>query len=284
MGRRATGRTPTVVTFASAPARRATATRSSSCRSLERRLELLEEAGMEDALAVEFTLGAGGAGSRRSSRSSTSARSAPRSSWPAPTSASGGRARRPEPARQLGFDVRPVPLVEGVSSTHIRQLLRAGEIAAAARLLGRPAEVEGTVVAGDARGGTLGFPDREPRGAARAARAGVRDLRRGRRRATGPPSRSASTRTTAGASAGSRRSSSTSRATSTGVGSWSSSGGGCARSARSQARPSWSPDRAGRRGDARGRRPERSPEARKLHESASCALSGSISTWRQLDS
>jgi riboflavin kinase/FMN adenylyltransferase len=59
---------------------------------------------------------------------------------------------------RLGFDVRPVPLVEGVSSSRIRQLLAAGEIAGAAQLLGRPAEVEGTVVAGDARGGTLGYP------------------------------------------------------------------------------------------------------------------------------
>ncbi|HEV2713015.1 MAG TPA: riboflavin biosynthesis protein RibF [Gaiellaceae bacterium] len=58
----------------------------------------------------------------------------------------------------LGFDVRRVPLVEGISSTRIRQLLHAGEIEAAARLLGRPPEVEGTVVAGDARGGTLGYP------------------------------------------------------------------------------------------------------------------------------
>jgi riboflavin kinase / FMN adenylyltransferase len=58
----------------------------------------------------------------------------------------------------LGFDVRPVPLVEGVSSSRIRQLLAAGEIEGAAELLGRPPEVEGTVVAGDARGGTLGYP------------------------------------------------------------------------------------------------------------------------------
>ena len=58
----------------------------------------------------------------------------------------------------LGFDVRRVPLVEGISSTRIRQLLHAGEIEAAARLLGRSPEVEGTVVAGDARGGTLGYP------------------------------------------------------------------------------------------------------------------------------
>ena len=50
--------------------------------------------------------------------------------------------------RQLGFDVRPVPLAEGISSSHIRQLLRAGEVEAAARLLGRPAEVEGVVVGG----------------------------------------------------------------------------------------------------------------------------------------
>jgi riboflavin kinase / FMN adenylyltransferase len=59
---------------------------------------------------------------------------------------------------QAGFDSRAVPLVEGVSSSRIRDLLRGGEVERAARLLGRPAEVEGMVVAGDARGGTLGFP------------------------------------------------------------------------------------------------------------------------------
>lgn len=60
--------------------------------------------------------------------------------------------------RRLGLDVQPVPLVEGVSSSRIRELLRAGEVRGAARLLGRPFELEGTVVAGDQRGGTLGFP------------------------------------------------------------------------------------------------------------------------------
>ena len=60
--------------------------------------------------------------------------------------------------RALGFDARPVPIVEGVSSTTIRKLLQAGEIERAARLLGRPPEVEGMVVTGDERGGTLGFP------------------------------------------------------------------------------------------------------------------------------
>jgi riboflavin kinase/FMN adenylyltransferase len=33
-----------------------------------------------------------------------------------------------------------------------------GDVEGAAKLLGRPVEVEGIVVAGDARGGTLGFP------------------------------------------------------------------------------------------------------------------------------
>ncbi len=54
--------------------------------------------------------------------------------------------------------MRVVPLVPGVSSTEIRRLAAAGEVRAAAPLLGRPLEVEGTVVSGDARGGTLGFP------------------------------------------------------------------------------------------------------------------------------
>ena len=69
-----------------------------------------------------------------------------------------GRSGDLELLRRLGLDVRAVPLVEGASSTRIRDLLRAGEVERAARLLGRPAEVAGTVVAGDARGGTLGFP------------------------------------------------------------------------------------------------------------------------------
>jgi riboflavin kinase/FMN adenylyltransferase len=59
---------------------------------------------------------------------------------------------------QLGFDVRRVPLVDGVSSSHIRALLAAGDVVHAAELLGRPAEVEGTVVTGDRRGAGLGFP------------------------------------------------------------------------------------------------------------------------------
>ena len=61
-----------------------------------------------------------------------------------------------------GFDVLGMRLVatgsEAVSSTRIRALLHAGEVAQAAALLGRPHEVRGTVMHGDARGRELGFP------------------------------------------------------------------------------------------------------------------------------
>ncbi len=51
-----------------------------------------------------------------------------------------------------------MPLVDGVSSTEIRRLAASGLVGEAAALLGRPLEVDGTVVSGDQRGGTLGFP------------------------------------------------------------------------------------------------------------------------------
>jgi riboflavin kinase/FMN adenylyltransferase len=48
---------------------------------------------------------------------------------------------------------------EPVSSTRIRRLLAAGDVAGAARLLGRHHQVRGTVVRGDGRGGPeLGYP------------------------------------------------------------------------------------------------------------------------------
>ena len=71
-----------------------------------------------------------------------------------------GRRRRGDTGllASLGLDVQIVDPVDGVSSSRIRELLHEGDVIGAARLLGRPAEVEGVVVAGDQRGGTLGFP------------------------------------------------------------------------------------------------------------------------------
>jgi len=59
---------------------------------------------------------------------------------------------------RLGIEVREAPFVPGISSRQIRELVTEGDVRAAAALLGRPVEVEGLVVSGDARGGTLGFP------------------------------------------------------------------------------------------------------------------------------
>jgi riboflavin kinase/FMN adenylyltransferase len=69
-----------------------------------------------------------------------------------------GRSGDLDTLARLGFETVPVPLVEGVSSTLIRQLVRDGDLTRAASLLERPVEVEGTVVAGNQRGGTLGYP------------------------------------------------------------------------------------------------------------------------------
>jgi riboflavin kinase / FMN adenylyltransferase len=63
---------------------------------------------------------------------------------------------------QRGFETSVVKMVEVegeiVSSTHIRGLVAAGEVAAAARFLGAPFHMRGIVADGDKRGRTLGFP------------------------------------------------------------------------------------------------------------------------------
>jgi riboflavin kinase / FMN adenylyltransferase len=62
----------------------------------------------------------------------------------------------------LGIDVaviRPVAIGDtSCSSTRIRELVAAGDTVGAARLLGRPFELEGPVVRGAGRGRGLGFP------------------------------------------------------------------------------------------------------------------------------
>jgi riboflavin kinase/FMN adenylyltransferase len=59
---------------------------------------------------------------------------------------------------QLGFEILDVTPIPGVSSSSIRAALREGDVGVAAAQLGRPFELDGVVVAGDQRGGTLGYP------------------------------------------------------------------------------------------------------------------------------
>ena len=151
------GLRPTVVTFDPHP-RAALGNRVDLLSTLGRRLQLLAACGIEDVLVVEFTpeiaeltatefardvLGVIGAEVVVAGQGFRFGR---------------GREGDCDLLRSLGLDAREVPLVAGVSSTRIRSHAAAGEMEAAARLLGRPLEVDGVVVGGDRRGGTLGFP------------------------------------------------------------------------------------------------------------------------------
>jgi riboflavin kinase/FMN adenylyltransferase len=126
--------------------------------TLERRIELLEESGVDEVLVVEFTPEL--AAREPAEFAESLLRQIGAKVIVVGESFRFGRAAAGDPAllRRLGFDVRTVPTLEGVSSTNVRNLLREGDVVGAARLLGRPAEVEGTVVLGDQRGGTLGYP------------------------------------------------------------------------------------------------------------------------------
>jgi riboflavin kinase/FMN adenylyltransferase len=126
--------------------------------SLQRRLELLEEVGLDETLVIEFSLEF--ARLRPEEFADRVLRPIGAEVVVAGSNFRFGRGRSGdlELLSRLGFGVRPVELVESVSSSDIRRLLHAGEIERAAQELGRPPEVEGVVVAGDQRGGTLGFP------------------------------------------------------------------------------------------------------------------------------
>ena len=154
---RATGLAPTVITFDPHP-RIALGNRVELLTTLARKLELLEDAGIETALVASFTpefqqlvpeefaerylrgIGAetvvAGADFRFGVR----------------------RSGDLDLLERLGFSVVIPEEVDGVSSTAIRTALAEGDVVSAARMLGRPFELDGTVVAGHQRGGTLGFP------------------------------------------------------------------------------------------------------------------------------
>jgi len=151
------GLEPTVITFDPHP-RIAMGNRVDILTTLERRLELLAEAGVAETLVAAFTpelqrltpdefiatylVGTGAEavavgpdfrfGQRRS----------------------GDRAT----LERAGLAVLEVEEIEGVSSTAIRDAVRDADLAGAAVMLGRPFELDGVVVTGDQRGGTLGYP------------------------------------------------------------------------------------------------------------------------------
>ena len=153
----ASGLDPTVITLDPHP-RIVLGNRVELITTLERRLELIQAAGIADTLVAAFT--------------PEFMRLSPEefvatylTSIGAEAVAVGGdfrfgskRSGSVETLAELGLTVLEVPEVEGVSSTAIRDAVRAGDLAQAAGMLGRPFDLDGTVVAGDQRGGTLGYP------------------------------------------------------------------------------------------------------------------------------
>ena len=126
--------------------------------SVQRRLDLIRKVGPDETLVVEFTLEL----SQLSPNEFVNEVIRPLGVEAIIVGANFrfGHARQGDVdlLQSLGFDVQPVPLVGGVSSTQARALIHGGDVAQTAKLLGRPFELEGVVVAGDRRGGTLGFP------------------------------------------------------------------------------------------------------------------------------
>jgi riboflavin kinase/FMN adenylyltransferase len=152
-----TGLAPTVITFDPHP-RIALGNQVELITTLERRLELLAEAGVETTLVAGFTP------EFQQLEPETFAEHYLRAIGAEAVVAGAdfrfGSRRRGDLdlLASSGFRVVRAPEVEGVSSTGIRVALQDGDVGAAARMLGRPFELDGVVVAGDQRGGTLGYP------------------------------------------------------------------------------------------------------------------------------
>ena len=151
------GLEPTVITLDQHP-RIVLGNRVDLISTLERRLELLAEAGVADTLVAAFT--------------PEFMRLSPEEFIATYLTSIGAEAvavgedfrfghRRTGSLETLdaaGLELLAVTEVEGVSSSAVRDAVRDADLVGAAAMLGRPFELDGTVVAGDQRGGTLGYP------------------------------------------------------------------------------------------------------------------------------
>jgi riboflavin kinase/FMN adenylyltransferase len=147
----------TVVTFDPHP-RTTLGRRVALLATTERRLELLADLGVEDVLLLHFDKELAALPAEAFAESILRAIGAEVVAAGSGFRFGAGRSGDLDLLEHLGFDVRRVPLVDNVSSSHARRLIEMGNVEQAARLLGRPVEVEGTVVGGDRRGAALGFP------------------------------------------------------------------------------------------------------------------------------
>jgi riboflavin kinase/FMN adenylyltransferase len=152
-----TGLVPTVITFDPHP-RIALGNRVALLTTLARRLELLGETGIETTLVLSFTPELQRLSPKAFAENHLRAIGAEVVVAGADFRFGTRRSGDVALLERLGFAVVVPPQVEGVSSTAIRAHIADGDVVGAAGMLGRPFELDGTVVAGDQRGGTLGFP------------------------------------------------------------------------------------------------------------------------------
>jgi riboflavin kinase / FMN adenylyltransferase len=152
-----TGLAATAITFDPHP-RLALGNRVELLSTLERRLELIDAVGAEATLVVAFTPEVMNLEPEAFAESYLRAIGA--EVVVAGEDFRFGRRRAGDLLllEQLGFRTIVAPEVHGVSSSRIRHALHEGDVVDAARMLGRPSELDGVVVAGDQRGGTLGYP------------------------------------------------------------------------------------------------------------------------------
>lgn len=151
------GLEPTVITFDPHP-RIAMGNRVELVSTLERRLELLTEAGVAATLVAHFTPELQRLEPEEFAE--TYLRAIGVEAIAAGPDFRFGRRRVGdlELLERLGFEILEVEPVDGVSSSAVRDAVRTCDLGRAAAMLGRPYELDGLVVAGDQRGGTLGYP------------------------------------------------------------------------------------------------------------------------------
>lgn len=135
--------------------------------TLERKLELLETHGMDGTLVLPFDVELSTWPPDRFVRTVLSEGVRAKwvvvgSDWRFGHRAAGDVALLSELGRSAGFKAEGVKLREvaggPVSSSRVRQAVANGDVTLAQTLLGRPFDLDGTVIRGDARGRTLGIP------------------------------------------------------------------------------------------------------------------------------
>ena len=154
---------PTVVTFSGHPKELLLGRGPRTLTSLDHRLDLFAQAGIEHTLVLDFNDGLRSKSAEEFVRKDLVGALAAKA-FVLGFDSKFGRDREgtPERLESIGLDVEVVGAVRqggrAVSSTAIREAVSLGDFDSAARMLGRPVVVHGRVVHGNGLGARIGFP------------------------------------------------------------------------------------------------------------------------------